>query len=124
MCAYAVISNHSHIVLYVDDIKSKRLSDNAIIIRWHKLFKGSILSLKSLQGERLDSAQQHFLNKDIEQFRERLSSISWFMCVLNEDIARQANREDNCTGRFGEERFKSQALLDEFHWQPVWCMLI
>ena len=97
------MSNHTHLVLYVDDKKANRLNDKAIVIRWHKLYKGTVLTQKYIHGERLSKVELIFFNQTVNEYRERLSSISWFMRMLNEDIARRANKEDNCTGRFWED---------------------
>ena len=61
VCAYAVMSNHTHIVLCVDEKKAKRLKQKAIIIRWHKLFKGNLLTQKYLTGEHLNPSEQFTL---------------------------------------------------------------
>ncbi|BED89292.1 hypothetical protein PspMM1_17600 [Pseudoalteromonas sp. MM1] len=34
VCAFAVMSNHTHLVLYVDNKKANRLNDKAIVIRY------------------------------------------------------------------------------------------
>ncbi|AJQ97790.1 hypothetical protein [Gynuella sunshinyii] len=82
-------------------------------MRWHRLYKGSPLSHRFLKGDAFSPAEQQAFEALVAQWRETLTSISRFMAVLNEGIARRANAEDRCTGRFWEGRFKSQALLDE-----------
>jgi len=113
VCADAVMSNHYHTVLHINADAAKSLTVTEVHSRWHSLFNGSLLSSKFLRGEALCDAELMVINELAEKWRERLMDISWFMRVLNEGIAREANFEDNCTGRFWEGRFKSQALLDE-----------
>jgi len=113
VCAYAVMSNHYHLVLRINTNKSKQLSDDDVIERWTSIFNGNILIYKYINGMCHSSGEKDRARKIIGEWRERLSDISWFMRCLNESIARQANAEDKCTGRFWEGRFKSQALLNE-----------
>ena len=113
VAAYAVMSNHLHIVLYIDLDKANVWSDREVVEQWHQCFNGTALTQKFAQGEVIDEHQVGQLKHLIATYRSRLSDISWFMRNLNEFIARKANAEDNCTGRFWEGRFKSQALLDE-----------
>ena len=113
LCAYAVMSNHYHVVLHINKTQAKNWTIDEVIQRWHQLFKGHSLSQRYLRGEILGKAENDVLFKDIEMWRERLTDISWFMRCANEPIARDANKEDEATGRFWEGRFKSQALLDE-----------
>jgi len=112
ICAYAVMSNHYHIVLHINADKANAWTDTEVIQRWHALYAGNFLSHQYLAGKDLYDAQLTVISELVTEWRERLMSISWFMRALNEDIARQANAEDVCTGRFWEGRFKSQALLD------------
>ncbi|ABV88250.1 transposase [Shewanella pealeana] len=113
ICAYAVMNNHYHLVLKIDIDKSKSLTNHDIITRWNQVTKGHEVATKYLNGDTLIEGERMLLDGLLTEWNERLSSISWFMRCLNEDIARRANREDECKGAFWEGRFKSQALLDE-----------
>lgn len=113
VCSYGIMQNHFHIVLRIRPESSKSASRFDIAMRWWQLFPG-----------RRDVCNQPEEPSDIElenvlegegreaEIRQRLSSLSWFMRCLKEDIAKRANKEDECTGHFWEGRFKSIALLD------------
>ena len=104
---YAIMSNHYHLVIKTRPDESHVASNQQIAQRWCRVF--------SCQSNRRD-ARQKDLCDDIEKinlYRKRLCDISWFMRCLNEALARMANKEDNCSGRFWQGRFRSQLLLDD-----------
>jgi len=113
VAAYAVMSNHYHIVLRVAQEEAEAWNSLEVIKRWGEFFTLPVLVSRFLKGECTTSAELKAVDEIIEIWRIRLYDISWFMRLLNEYIARESNKEDKVTGRFWEGRFKSQALLDE-----------
>jgi len=109
---YAILSNHYHVVLKVDKQKEDALTDDEVLNRWLSLYKGTHLAQRYQAGELLNETELEALQKTIATWREHLSNISKFMANLNQFIARKANKEDGCTGRFWEGRYKLQAILD------------
>ena len=108
---YAVMSNHYHIVLSVDPSRISEWSDEDILAKWEVLCPS--YSKQKKEFREIHKAMLLKDSKRIAVLRQRLSSLSWFMRFINEPLARLANKEDDCKGRFWEGRFKSQQLLDE-----------
>jgi REP element-mobilizing transposase RayT len=113
ICAYAVMHNHLHLVLHVDTAQVDNWSTIELLSRWHQLYKGTHLTRKYQQQQTLNEYEREIVEDTSNIYKQRLMDISWFMRSLNEPIARQANKEDECRGHFWEGRFQSQALLDE-----------
>ena len=113
LCAYAVMSNHYHVVVRMDVERCAALSQREVAEHWLRLFRAPTLVQRWLVGEELHPAELFVVNTFLALWRRRLCDLSWFMRCLNEYIARKANEEEHCSGRFWEGRFKSQALLDE-----------
>lgn len=111
--AYAIMSNHYHIVMYVDPEAPLSWSDREVATRWLRVFPSKLD--KPENSQQREFRIQAIINSSelLKVYRERLGSISWFMRRLNEPMAKLSNLEDNCSGKFWEGRFTSQALLDE-----------
>lgn len=104
--AYALMSNHYHIVLYIDPLRVTTWSDAEVIRKWKTLWN----------WRKPDS--DPVIPKDVPAetivlWRERLGDVSWVMRLLNEPLARIANAEDETKGHFWESRFRCNPLLDE-----------
>ena len=78
ICAYAVMSNHYHLVLYVDRLRAKQLSDQEVVTRWTQLFGTPHPIAKYMSGE-AEEAERELAQSMIELWRSRLYDISWFM---------------------------------------------
>jgi len=110
---YAILSNHLHVIIRNRPDVVATWSDEEIATRWLKVFPGRRLEEQLASPSQSDVQALVNDRKKLAKIRKRLSDISWFMRALAEPIARMANRQDDCTGRFWEGRFKAQRIVDE-----------
>ena len=130
ICAYAVMSNHYHVVVCVDVERCQGWDEDEVIRRWKRLISLPPLVSRYTSEHEMTRVERQAAHAIVRVWRSRLMDVSWFMKCLNEHLARRANIEDNVKGRFwagqssvhdrhslhpckSEGRFKSQALLDD-----------
>ena len=97
LLAYAIMSNHYHVVIRLTTDTVAQWSDEEVKERWGRVF----------------SLPETVSDEQLALWRERLCSLSWYQRCINEPLARLSNKEDRCKGRFWEGRYQCQALLDE-----------
>ena len=115
ICTYAVMSNHYHITANYTPQERFELDDEEVARRWLRLYPPK-------RPDDLEPGVAALLDDPdrIKVLRDRLGDLSWYMRCLNEPIARRANLEDDCTGRFWLGRFRSKDVPDE---RSMWaCM--
>ena len=112
--AYAIMSNHFHLVVYYDPTIAAKWSDEDVADRWLRACP-PMTRCGLLDTERLPQQRRSILDDSerLRHIRAQLGSQSTFMQMLKQPIARRANLEDKCTGHFFENRFYSGALLSE-----------
>jgi hypothetical protein len=111
---FAIMSNHIHLVARNRPDIVAEWSDEEVARRWWNVFP----KRKNDDGTPAEPNDFDLLMITADpirlaEIRRRMSSISWFMRCLVEPIARLANREDACSGRFWQGRFFSQKILDD-----------
>ena len=112
--AYAIMSNHFHLVVYYDPNAASQWTDCEVADRW----------LRACPPKRADGTVDQNLKRlrrtclledpvRLKNARRTLGSLSFFMKFLKQPIARRANLEDGLSGHFFEQRFYSGALLSK-----------
>lgn len=111
---HAEMSSHLHLVLRTRPDVVDTWCDDEVVRRMLTINKLTQNLEGKAEGPTLAEQRLALADSDqVTKFRERLSSPSWFMKSLRENIARRANASDQITGAFWDGRFRCRRLEDE-----------
>ena len=77
VCAYALMSNHYHLVLRIDVERVKQWSEREVAERWSRLFSGPSYLRRYLASDELADWEQVLFKRDVQRWAVRLSDLSW-----------------------------------------------
>jgi len=113
VCGFAIHGNQLHVLLRLDLAKAKAWSAEEVVRRWIELCPPKDQDRKLIRITKAWITDRARDGEWVEECRQRLTEMGWFMKTLKEPIARRANQEEDCTGVFWEGRFRSVAILDQ-----------
>ena len=105
---YAIMDNHLHVVLRNRPDIVSAWSDEEVVRHWWLVCPlrrnpdGTVPEPKP--------CEIGLLLRKVDQYRVRISDISWLMRLMCQPIARRANQEDEVEGRFFAQRFGCRRL--------------
>ena len=114
LLAFAIMSNHFHLILRSRPDVVETWDDTEVARRW--LLLCPVRKTADRLPEEPNDVELNTIRNDAEKLatiRLRLSDIGWWMRLLCQQIAVRANHEDNEIGKFWQSRYKAVRLLDE-----------
>lgn len=108
---FAILGNLFFVILRNRPDLVADLSDEEVARRWWRVCPKK----KDANGEPIKPTLADLADilEDIDEYRRRLSDISWLMRLAQQRVARRANTEDGASGRFFAHRFTCEALSCE-----------
>jgi len=114
--AYAVMSNHLHVVMRIDPEKVVKWSDEEVVTRWRLLYPWQ----RDAEGRALEPTNDQMSTwladkETLSRWRKRLGDLSWVMRSLNESLARRLTKRTNAKGDSGRggSRANFSAMLEQ-----------
>ena len=115
LLAFAILSNHFHLVLRSRPDVVETWDDTEVARRWLRLCP--LRKTKDpAEAPGPSEAELNSIRNDaqrVAEIRARLSDISWWMRLLCQRIAMRANAEERELGKFWQSRFRAIRILDE-----------
>ena len=110
---FSIMSNHTHQVLRSRPDIVDTWDDREVALRWLRVNgdkdrRGNLVQPREREIKALINDPQR-----LSEIRIRLSDISWWMRYFSHHISCRANKEDEVTGHFWEQRFGSEVLKDD-----------